>query len=325
MGYHQPECRLASHPSAQRGLPSKWRSRWCSSCCCVWLTVLHASLLLIVGWQSYTAGQCTPLCCMARTAKGPPPFPALPHFPPPPPFRPSLPAPSAVCLCPYACIMQFVGRFALTLNPAVADGFVKTTTPVTNADLDPLLTMPCLGSATGLCNPPMDTILVLPGSYTRIAFNTGAVTGLYAWHWWVHSSNRVHWRLRVYACMRTNSCGCLACMVCPLSCSVSCLLLYAVSLSDCGMLCQYAVPACPSCALVCTLPMCSATDQVELSQHRLCQHAMPFPRRCCCCCCCCSHLVEHEDNEMMVPFCFGQPGYPDPHNPAALMCPGRHT
>jgi hypothetical protein len=39
--------------------------------------------------------------------------------------------------------------------------------------------------------------------------------------------------------------------------------------------------------------------------------------------CSCSHLVEHEDNEMMVPFCFGQPGYTDPHNPAALMCPGR--
>lgn len=95
---------------------------------------------------------------------------------------PALP-PLLSALAPAPQNLQFVGRFALTLNPGVANGFVKSTTPVTNTDLDPLLTMPCAASATGLCNPAMDTILVLPGSYTRIAFNTGTVTGLYTWHW----------------------------------------------------------------------------------------------------------------------------------------------
>lgn len=37
------------------------------------------------------------------------------------------------------------------------------------------------------------------------------------------------------------------------------------------------------------------------------------------------HLLEHEDNEMMVPFCFGSPTYPDPRRPGQLMCPGRQS
>jgi hypothetical protein len=36
----------------------------------------------------------------------------------------------------------------------------------------------------------------------------------------------------------------------------------------------------------------------------------------------CSHLVEHEDNEMMVPWCVGQPGYKNPKNHTELFCPG---
>jgi hypothetical protein len=27
-----------------------------------------------------------------------------------------------------------------------------------------------------------------------------------------------------------------------------------------------------------------------------------------------SHLLEHEDNEMMRPFCVGNPGFTNPHN-----------
>lgn len=61
--------------------------------------------------------------------------------------------------------------------------FTKTTTPVLNADLDPLLEIPCSASPTGTCSVPKDTIIVLPGSYTRIGFNTPLETGLYVYHW----------------------------------------------------------------------------------------------------------------------------------------------
>lgn len=50
---------------------------------------------------------------------------------------------------------------------------------MTNPDLDGQLTMAC---ATGVCAVPMDTIIVLPGSYTRIGFNAPLQTGLYVWH-----------------------------------------------------------------------------------------------------------------------------------------------
>jgi hypothetical protein len=52
----------------------------------------------------------------------------------------------------------------------------------------------------------------------------------------------------------------------------------------------------------------------------------PTPTCRCCCCCIpclvltlpaaatiCSHLLEHEDNEMMRPYCVGNPGYINPH------------
>ncbi|WIA36699.1 hypothetical protein OEZ86_007976 [Tetradesmus obliquus] len=32
------------------------------------------------------------------------------------------------------------------------------------------------------------------------------------------------------------------------------------------------------------------------------------------------HLLEHEDNEMMRPWCVGNPGYPDPKHPGMQMC-----
>ena len=34
----------------------------------------------------------------------------------------------------------------------------------------------------------------------------------------------------------------------------------------------------------------------------------------------CSHLLEHEDNEMMLPFCIGQPGHKDPKT-GENICP----
>ena len=124
--------------------------------------------------------------------------------------------------CPRGCsVPQFLGRFALQIDPVNPRKFVKTTTPVTNADLDPWLIMPCgqtINGAVTQCSVPKDTIMVLPGSYTRIAFNAPAEAGLYVWH---------------------------------------------------------------------------------------------------------CNLLEHEDNEMMVPFCFGSPTYPDPRRPGQLMCPGQ--
>lgn len=89
----------------------------------------------------------------------------------------SLPA----CSCLF--LPQYLGRFALTLDPLNPLAFTKTTTPVLNPDLDPLLTMPCTQSTTGQCSPPKDTIIVLPNSYTRIGFNTPLEAGLYVWHW----------------------------------------------------------------------------------------------------------------------------------------------
>jgi hypothetical protein len=71
------------------------------------------------------------------------------------------------------------------LDPLNPLAFSKTTTPVPNADLDPLLTMPCTSSATGQCSSQKDTIIVLPNSYTRIGFNTPLEAGLYVWHWCV--------------------------------------------------------------------------------------------------------------------------------------------
>lgn len=55
----------------------------------------------------------------------------------------------------------------------------------------------------------------------------------------------------------------------------------------------------------------------------------PSPRRgtfsinpgpCVCVCC----IFPKQDNEMMVPYCFGQPGYTDPRRPGQLMCPGEN-
>lgn len=37
---------------------------------------------------------------------------------------------------------------------------------------------------------------------------------------------------------------------------------------------------------------------------------------------CCSHILEHEDNEMMRPLCLGQPNYTDPRDGGRLFCPG---
>jgi len=78
---------------------------------------------------------------------------------------------------------QYRGRFALAIDPANPTQYVKTNTPVLNQDLDPLLEVPCTSNPTGRCATLKDTLIVLPGSYTRIAFNTPAQTGLYVWHW----------------------------------------------------------------------------------------------------------------------------------------------
>ena len=78
---------------------------------------------------------------------------------------------------------EYRGRFAITIDPLNPNSFTKTTTPVINQDLDPLFVIPCTSNPTGQCPTRKDTMLVLPGSYTRIAFSTPAQTGLYVWHW----------------------------------------------------------------------------------------------------------------------------------------------
>lgn len=85
-----------------------------------------------------------------------------------------------------AMVLQYFGRFALQLNPANPNAFVKTAVPVTNADLDPWLQTTCGTDIDGnvlQCPTHKDTIMVLPGSYTRIGFLAPAEAGLYVWHW----------------------------------------------------------------------------------------------------------------------------------------------
>jgi FtsP/CotA-like multicopper oxidase with cupredoxin domain len=81
--------------------------------------------------------------------------------------------------------MQYLGRFALLLDPENPRTYTKTSTPVPNADLDPLLVVPCpvTLNPTGKCPVRKDTQLVLPATYTRIAFHAPARSGLYVWHW----------------------------------------------------------------------------------------------------------------------------------------------
>lgn len=99
-----------------------------------------------------------------------------------------------LCQCPdhIACHpppllhpMQYLGRFALLLDPDNPNSYTKTSTPVPNADLDPLLVVPCpvTLNPTGKCAVRKDTQLVLPATYTRIAFHAPARSGLYVWHW----------------------------------------------------------------------------------------------------------------------------------------------
>lgn len=63
--------------------------------------------------------------------------------------------------------------------------FSDTTTPAPNADLDPLLAMPCVAEPGGVCAVPKDTMLVLPGTRTRIGFTSppAQYSGLFVWHW----------------------------------------------------------------------------------------------------------------------------------------------
>lgn len=80
--------------------------------------------------------------------------------------------------------MQYLGRFQLAIDPLNPAAYTKTNTPVPNADLDHLLTVFCPAKLhpSGRCPAAKDTQLILPGSYTRIAFRAPARNGLYAWH-----------------------------------------------------------------------------------------------------------------------------------------------
>lgn len=95
-------------------------------------------------------------------------------------------------LCCWSCIIvcspntQFLGRFAIVVDPLDPAVFTKTTAPVPNAELDSLLTLACpvsTANPTGRCPARKDTVIVMPGSYTRIAFRAPANAGLYVWHW----------------------------------------------------------------------------------------------------------------------------------------------
>jgi hypothetical protein len=46
----------------------------------------------------------------------------------------------------------------------------------------PLLQVQCSFDASGRCAVPRDTMLMLPGTRTRIAFNAPTTQGLYTWN-----------------------------------------------------------------------------------------------------------------------------------------------
>lgn len=100
---------------------------------------------------------------------------------------------------PLRCCLQYISRTATIVNTVDPWSFTETTTPVPNQDLDGQLIMPCASDPSGQCSVLMDTIIVLPGSTTRIAFFGPPVAGLHVWHWYVARSSLCS--PRSYLCM----------------------------------------------------------------------------------------------------------------------------